>query len=89
LSAAAVQAQAERASVVSRCIQVARECLEGDPFRAVPELQVKAAGLWAEYDGADPVASMDECRDSGRWEPAHVVAEFALSTAGMARGAYT
>jgi hypothetical protein len=78
LSAAAVADQAERAALIARCIEIARECLEGDPFREVPRIERVAGECFEQLDGGDP----HDVRVRGK--PAYMVASSALNTAALA-----
>jgi hypothetical protein len=62
---------------VERCIEIARECLAGDPFRQVPELYCEAFAL---FDG-EPVSSERALKRSLH---AFAVAAVALETARQA-----
>lgn len=42
-----------RAEIVTRCIEIARERLEGDPLREVQALERRAGELFEQYDGGD------------------------------------
>jgi hypothetical protein len=86
---AEVRWEFERAEIVARCIEVARQCLEGDPFREVPALDVEETRLFELYDGGDvDRESIEELVHSRREpRPAFAVAANALATAKMASGA--
>jgi hypothetical protein len=77
----AVRDQVERAAIVARCIEIARECLEGDPFREVPKLERASGEAFEQLDGGDP----SDVRIKGM--PAYLVAANALATARSAGNA--
>lgn len=66
--------------VVERCIEIARECLHGDPFRRVPELEKESIRVFAQHEECDPADELT--RFAGR-EPkqAFKVAAQVLETA--------
>lgn len=70
--------EVERAAIISRCIEIARECLTGDPFREVAELERAAGEYFEQLDGGRPV----DVRVRGR--PAYMDAASALDTAALA-----
>jgi hypothetical protein len=69
-----------RAELTVRCIEVARECLEGDPFRAVPQLEMQAVMLFAEYNGGDACEELMRLKVQ-KPELAYAVASQMLQTA--------
>jgi len=82
----------ERAEIVARAIEIARECLDGDPFRNVPKLELQAAYLFELYDGGEHDIALKDAEQSVRRRseplPAYAVAASALETAKMAGRAY-
>jgi len=82
----------ECAGIVAQCISIARECLDGDPFRAVPQLELEAVRLFEFYDGGDADIALKDAerlvRKRAEPLPAYAVAASALGTARMAGRAY-
>lgn len=75
-----------KAEIVTEAVRIARECLDGDPMRAVPELERQASVLFEEFDGGD--RDLAERTAIVRGLPAYAVAASALGTAKMAGNAY-
>jgi len=75
------------AALLARCFEIARECLAGDPFRAVPELELEIDRLADDQEGRQRPSS--EIGDGAAFGhlPAHMVADNALGLAGELAGA--
>ena len=80
----AAESLSENCMIVARAIAIARECLAGDPFRDVLEIEVEAAGLFEQYDLGRSLSAWEESKIRRSPLPAYAVAADALQTARMA-----
>lgn len=69
--------------MVEQCIEIARECLAGDPMRKLPELNVQAHAMHHVYVGDPPMGTAEAVHWRSTATEALFVAAQALSTARL------
>jgi hypothetical protein len=76
----------ERLLLWERGIEIARECLAGDPGRPVPELDVETCNLFEAWDGGNPQTEAQAMALRTKKRLAFAVAARALQIADSAAG---
>jgi hypothetical protein len=67
--------------MLTRCFEIARECLAADPMRKVPALEDEIDGLSFQYEGRVRTQADIDCAHSAGFLPAFLVANNALGLA--------
>ncbi|HYM46733.1 MAG TPA: hypothetical protein VES65_11320 [Solirubrobacteraceae bacterium] len=81
------QYQAWRMEIAAEAIDIARAALAGDPFREVPDLEVRREELFKRFDLGEPLSEEIEADIRAHPAQAYKVALTALHLAHSAGGA--